>query len=247
MPFDLGYLLILLLQFGFAAHVLRSGRSPLWLLPIILLPVLGCAAYAVFALVPDALTSPGARRFADDMVSTVDPGRAYRERLREVELVGSVDSKRLLAEESLKRGLFREAVELYESAMGGPLGGEDPVLLYGLARARLLAGDGAGSEAAFDQLKALDPAAFNADAELDYARALALQGKNEQALKQYEHVLPRYPGAEARCRYGLLLQKLGETEKARRVFREIVDSVKGAPSYYRRRQREWVSIARKNL
>ena len=45
----------------------------------------------------------------------------------------------------------------------------------------------------------------------------------------------------------LLLQKLGQTDRAKRVFREIVDSVKGAPSYYRSRQREWLRIARQNL
>ncbi len=36
-------------------------------------------------------------------------------------------------------------------------------------------------------------------------------------------------------------------DRARRVFREIVESVKGAPGYYRRRQREWTAIARKNI
>lgn len=246
MPYGIG-IVVLFLQLAFGAHVVRTGRSLLWLLPIIFLPVVGCIAYAAFALLPDAFGSAGARRFADDVANSVDPGRAYREKKREVELVGSMQAKKALAEECIKRGRFQDAVDLYQSAMSGPLGAEDTSLLAGLARAKMLAGDGAGSEAAFEKLKAADPAAFNADAELDYARALALQGKNEEALRQYENVLPRYPGEEARCRYALLLQKLGQHERARRVFREIVDSVRGAPSYYRRRQREWVRIARRNL
>ena len=131
--------------------------------------------------------------------------------------------------------------------MDGPLGAQDTAFLHGLARAKLLAGDGAGAQEGFEALKRADPAAFNADAELDYARALALQGKNDEALAQYEKVVPRYPGEEARCRYALLLQKLGQTDRARRVFREIVESVKGAPGYYSRRQREWAAIARKNI
>jgi hypothetical protein len=247
MPIDLSYVVVLLMQFAFGAHVIRSGRSLLWLLPIIFLPVLGCIAYAAFALLPDAVGSQGARRFTDDVVNTVDPGRAYREKKREVEQVGSVDSKRALAEESIKRGFFKEAVDLYESAMTGPLGAQDTALLHGLARAKLLAGDGAGAETGFVALKAADPAAFSADAELDLARALALQDKNDAALAQYEKILPKFPGEEARCRYALLLQKLGDETRARRVFREILDSVKGAPGYYRRRQRQWVSIARKNV
>lgn len=245
--FSLGGILVLVMQFAFAAHVIRTGRSLLWLLPIIFLPVLGCIAYAVFAIVPDAAGSAGARRFADDVVNMADPGRGYREKKREVEMVGSVQSKKALAEECIKRGRFQDAVDLYESAMTGPLGAEDTSLLAGLARARTLAGDGAGAQDAFEKLKAADPAAFSADAELDYARALALQGKNDEALRQYEAVLPRFPGEEARCRYALLLLKLGQTDRARNVFREIIQSVKNAPSYYKRRQREWVNIARQNL
>ena len=42
---------------------------------------------------------------------------------------------------------FAEAVELYESAMQGPLGAADPALLKGLARAQMLSGDGAAAEA----------------------------------------------------------------------------------------------------
>jgi len=248
MPFfSLGGLIVLLMQFAFAAHVIRTGRSLLWLLPIIFLPVLGCIAYAAFALLPDTMGSAGARRFADDVANLADPGRAYREKKRDVEMVGSAQAKKTLAEECIKRGRFQDAVDLYESAMAGPIGAEDTSLLHGLARAKMLAGDGAGAQSAFEKLKAADPAAFNADAELDYARALALQGKNDEALAQYESVLPRYPGEEARCRYALLLKKLGQDDRARRVFREIVESVKGAPSYYKRRQREWVRIARQNL
>ncbi len=246
MPFGIG-LVVLIMQFAFAAHVFRTGRSLLWLLPIIFLPVFGCIAYAIFALLPDTMGSAGARRFADDVANMADPGRAYREKKREVEMVGSVQSKKALAEECIKRGRFQDAIDLYESAMGGPLGEEDTSLLHGLARAKVLAGDGAGAQATFEKLKEADPAAFNADNELDYARALALQGKNEDALRQYEKILPRFPGEEARCRYALLLQKLGQGERARRVFREIVESVKGAPSYYRSRQREWLRIARQNL
>ena len=176
-----------------------------------------------------------------------DPGRGYREKKRQVELVGSVDAKRGLAEESVKRGFFAEAIELYESAMQGPLGDADPTLLKGLGRARMLSGDGAGAEALFVKLKAADPAAFDADAELDYARALASQGKNDEAVAQYEKVVSRYPGEEARARFGLLLENLGQQARAQALFAEILKSVKGAPGYYRSRQREWVSIAKSHL
>ena len=239
-------IILLLIQFGFAAHVIRSGRSYIWILPIMFLPAIGCIAYLIFAVIPDMARSDTARRFADNAVNTVDPGRNYREKKRQVELVGSAQAKRELADECIKRGYFQDAVDLYQSALGGGFE-NDPAMLHGLARAKLLAGDGAGAQAAYEKLKAADPVAFSADAELDYARALALQDKNDEALLQYETVLPKYPGEEARCRYALLLEKLGQHERAQRVFKEIVESVRGSPSYYRSRQREWYRIAKSNL
>ena len=244
--FSYGFILTFLVQLAFAAHVIRSGRSYFWILPIMFVPWIGCIAYFVFAILPDMARSTTARRFADDVVNTVDPGRGYREKKRQVELVGSGQAKRELADECIKRGYFQDAIDLYRSAMQGGFE-NDPAFLHGLARAKLLAGDGAGAQAAYEKLKAADPVAFSADAELDYARALALQGKNDEAVVQYERVVPKYPGEEARCRYALLLENLGHHERAQRVFREIVDSVRSAPSYYRSRQREWVKIARQNL
>ena len=245
----------LLISLAVAYHAIRNGKSPMWLVGLalgsFLYPPLGTFAiwigYLVFAVIPDLLRSNSARRLADNVVNAADPGRAYREKLRNVELVGSVDSKRALAEECIRTGRFSDAIELYESAMQGPLGAADPTLLKGLGRARMLSGQGAEAEALFVKLKDVDPAAFDADAELDYARALALQNKNDAAVQQYEKVVARYPGEEARARFGLLLESLGQQARAQALFTEILKSVKGAPSYYRSRQREWVAIAKSHL
>jgi len=105
----------------------------------------------------------------------------------------------------------------------------------------------AEAEALFLKLKEVDPAAFDSDAELDYARALALQGKNDEAVAQYERVVSRYPGEEARARFGLLLESMGQQARAQALFQEILKSVKGAPSYYRSRQREWAAIAKSHI
>ena len=245
---------ILLIDLALAWHVIRSGRSPLWIMGMalasfvnVLALVAVWLAYLVMAVIPDLLNSHGARRFAGSVVNVADPGRGYREKKRQVELIGSVDAKRALAEESVKRGLHAQAIELYESAMQGPLGGNDPALLKGLGRARMLAGQGPEAEALFVRLKEVDPAAFDADAELDYARALALQGKNDAAVAQYEKVVARYPGEEARARFGLLLEQIGQTARAQALFAEILASVKGAPGYYRSRQKEWTAIARSHI
>ena len=242
-----GFGFILIIQLACAAHLIRSGRSYIWFLPIIFVPLLGCIAYVVLAVLPDMAGSRSARRFADNVSNMADPGRAYREKLRDVEMVGSANAKRALAEECIKRGRFQDAVDLYQGAMNGPLGDSDPALLRGIARARLLAGDGLGAVEAFEKLNQVDKAAFDADVELDYARALALVGRTEDALHRYESVVTRYPGEEARCRFAVLLKTLGQTERAQALFQEIVKSVRSAPGYYRSRQNEWYRIAREQL
>ena len=245
---------ILLIDLALAWHVIRSGRSPLWIMGlglasfISVLALFGLwIAYLAMAVVPDFMNSHGMRRFRGSVVEAADPGRGYREKKKQVELVGSVDAKRALAEESVKRGFFNEAIELYESAMQGPLGASDPTLIKGLGRARMLAGQGAEAEALFVRLKQEDPAAFDADAELDYARTLALQNKNDEAAAQYEKVVARYPGEEARARFGLLLESMGQNDRAQALFSEIIKSVKDAPGYYKSRQREWLSVAKSHL
>jgi hypothetical protein len=245
---------LLLVSLALAYHAIRTGRSPIWLVALglasffsILATFAVWGAYLVFAVIPDVWNSMGMRRFRGGMAHAADPGRGYREKKRQVEQVGSVDAKRELAEESLKRGLYVEAVALYESAMQGPLGEADPVLLKGLGRAKLLTGDGAEAERLFLKLRDVDPAAFDADVELDFARALEIQGKNDAAIRQYESVASRYPGEEARCRFALLLEKIGQEERAQALFREIDASVKSAPRYYRSRQNEWARIARQHL
>jgi hypothetical protein len=240
-------ILTLLVQLGCAAHVVRTERSWLWILPIILLPWIGCAAYLLFAVLPDAARgSRPIRRVTDDLANIADPGTSYSRKKRDAETIGSAQSKRVLAEEYIKRGRYGEAVELYESAMQGTLA-EDPALVHGLARAKLFSGDGSGSQLAFERLKELSPADFTPDARLSYARALALQRKNAEACAQYEALLPVYPGEEARCRYALLLQKMGDQARAQKLFRDAVGSQKDAPRYYRRREREWITIAKQNV
>jgi hypothetical protein len=246
-PFYGAGILTLLVQLGCAAHVIRTDRPWLWILPIMLLPWLGCAAYLLFAVVPDALRARRpVRRIADDFATVADSAASYSRKKRDVETIGSAQSKQIFAEECIKRGRYGEAVELYAGAMQGALA-EDPALFHGLARAALLLGDGARSQAAYERLKEVSPADFTPDARLGYARALALQDKNAEASEQYEALVPIYAGEEARCRYALLLQKMGEDGRAQKLFRDIVESQKDAPRYTRRRESEWLATAKQNL
>jgi hypothetical protein len=43
------------------------------------------------------------------------------------------------------------------------------------------------------------------------------------------------------------LQRCGQADKARETFQEILTRARRSPGYYRRAQRQWISIAKKQL
>ena len=227
-------------------HAVKTGRMFPWIYVIVFLPMVGCLAYLAVEVAPDLLRGSGSRRFASGVRAATDPNRGFRQAQRAAEMVGSVDSKRALAEQYMRRGQYGEAIALYEGLLVGQFS-EDPALLQGLARARFFAGDGQGAQDALDKLQKTDPSFISADEQLLYARALELQGKDGAALSAYKKVVPIFAGEEARCRYAMLLNKTGAVEQARSYFEEILKSLDGAPRHYRRAQKAWGSIARSAL
>lgn len=217
-----------------------------WLFIIIFLPLVGSLAYFAVEIVPDLMRSRASYRFNSNVRAPTNSFGSLKRAQRAAEMIGSVDSKRALAEQYVAHGNYAEAIALYEGMLVGQFK-DDPALLLGLARARFLGGDGAGAQASLDALQKSDPSFVSADAHLLYARALELQGKNGEALDEYKKLVRYFPGEEARCRYAMLLKKIGADAEARAMFAEIVKSLDGAPWHYRRAQKEWGGIARASL
>ena len=96
-------------------------------------------------------------------------------------------------------------------------------------------------------LREANPDFNSAEGHLLYARSLELQGKTEQALREYAALVAYYPGQEARCRFGLLLGQSGRGTEARKLFEEVCQSIDYGPRHQRRDQREWYDLARRQL
>ena len=124
-------------------HAIKTGRTQPWLMVIVFLPLIGSLIYLFMELIPDMMTTRQAHSVKRGLQNVTDPNREYRARKREVEMVGSADAKRGLAEEYMRRGMYADAADLYRSALTG-MHTDDPVLLYGLARAKFAQEDGAG-------------------------------------------------------------------------------------------------------
>ncbi len=97
------------------------------------------------------------------------------------------------------------------------------------------------------KIKAIQKEFKSQDMQLLLAENYDKKGEPQKALAEYEQLVPKYFGQEVRCRYALLLVKLGEKEKAKQLFTEIINHVRLSPKFYQRAQSPWVKIAKDNL
>lgn len=237
-------LLSVLLQIGCAVHVLRTGRSMYWLLLLLIGSYVAVAIYLIAEVLPDLRHSRGARRALRDARDRIDPERHKRLASRQLEVADTLDNRLRLAEESLNVGDFQQAVELYRSGLRGQYA-TDPHLMLGLARAQFGLELPAEARATLEALIAANPEFRSADGHLLYARALEACGDTDQALEEYVAVTQGFPGEEARVRHALLLKRIGRQAESDALFAESLKRADLAPKYYRRDQREWLEIARR--
>ncbi|HZF25373.1 MAG TPA: tetratricopeptide repeat protein [Steroidobacteraceae bacterium] len=241
------YLIVsLAIQVGLIVHVIRTGRNSLWIWAIALIPVAGPIAYIIAEVLPDLFRSRAARRATAAVRRSLDPERELRRYSSEVKISGNLDSRRRYAEELTSHGQFDAAIEAYRAALSG-LYEHDPQLLLGLARAQFGKTDFAAARDTLDRLIKQNPDFKSADGHLLYARSLESEGDLDKALEEYRALATYYPGAEARVRHGQLLKRRGDADGAHRVFSELLDSAQLAPAHYRKAQREWLDLARREL
>ena len=212
-------ILVILLQIFFAAHATRTGKDPIWLWVIILVPGIGCAIYFITQFGPDAASGTTARKAKNTLLRTVDPQREFRKRVEMLEISNTVENRTALADECAEAGMYKEAIELLKESLVG-VHETDPGVMERLVFVY-----------------------FEPDGHLLYARALEAQGKIEEAAQEYEILRSSYPGEEARVRYGQMLISTGENAKAIELFRESLKRAKQAPSHYRKKESDWLKIA----
>jgi hypothetical protein len=229
-----------------AVHAVKTGRAFWWLWIIIFVPGLGCLVYFIAEVLPDLHRSSAVRRAGGDLVTIVAPGRSVRKLEEELEVADTVNNRRALARGYLKAGRYPEAVELYRSCLKGVFS-DDVGLALELAYALFLNEEYDQAKQKLEELAGAKLGTHDDEHHLLYARTLEQLGHVDAALEQYEAIVRRSSGEETRCRYALLLEKAGQTERARGIFQEIIKRARRSPRYYRRAQRPWIQIARQHL
>ena len=239
-------LLHLMIAVSFAVHAMKTGRPQFWMYILLFVPLVGSLAYIFFELVPELATSRRARRVAGGIGEIINPDREWRRRHEAATRTDSVATKLALAEECERKGMWAEAITLYETAAQGVFA-DDATLLFGLARAQLGAGDAEAAENTLNRLRAAHPSTQNQEAHLLYARALEAQERNREARHEYDEVCGYYAGFEARTRYALMLLRLGEPSRARALFEDVVKAGTSRRIAVLESDREWLKVARANL
>ena len=239
-------LVVLLLDITLIWHAAKTGRLQPWAFIILGVPLIGSIAYIVIELIPDWYGGPGGRQARQRVANRLDPEKRYRELSDQLASADTIANRAALAAECVSIARFEEAEQHYDHILRLPMG-DDPN--YALAKAQAQHGRQrpADALATLDNLRERWPDFESAEGHLLYARALAELGRTDEALEEYHALVGYAPGAEARVRYGLLLDMVGRTAEARIVFNELLIQMRRAPKYLRDAQAEWLNIAEKQL
>ena len=227
-------------------HALRARQPYYWYMIIFALPTVGALIYFFMEVLPDLGHSRAVRAAALDIEKVVDPDKEIRQATTALAAANTAENKKRLAEACIAKGRFEEARRLYLSALDG-VHSDDPALLMGMARAQFGAKDYASLCETLDKLREVQPDFESPEGHMLYARAREALGDADQALVEYQALAGYCTGEEARCRYALLLQKVGQVEESRGVFAEVLRTVEASPKTYYRAQRDWYEVARRNL
>ena len=236
---------LLAAQIACFVHLVRHHRSFWWILPLLLFPLLGTAAYFFLEIWPH-LGVAGRERVVP-FGSAAGTGReSVRQLERLVEVTPTIENRTRLAGALLRKGATGRAVELYEGCLEG-FHAADRTLWYELAEAYHADGQ---LDRSLEYLRKLEEEGFRdyrERRELLYALALEARGEIDRAVPRLQQLVSRFPGQEANFHYARLLHAQGRDEAARVVAEGMLQRRRDHDARYRRREARWYEEAKKLL
>lgn len=240
MPILMG--LHILVALACAIHVIRTQRQMYWIFILFAFPALGSVAYLLTEVLPSAAGGPTGRKAQAAALKALDPGKEAREALIQVEISRTPGNLRRASMALLATNRAEDALVMAREAATGAFA-EDAAMMHTLALT--LFETGRFDEAA-DQLKAMQtahPTLRHPEAHLLYARTLEALGRIDEAGETYASAADHFPGPEARARWAMMLEHIGDHAAATARWREIVTAAKHAPKHVKRTHRRWLDMA----
>lgn len=239
------YSLVPLLQVLMAAHAIKTGRNWYWVWIIMGFPVVGAMVYFFVEVMPEANGANFTLNF-DSLLNLILPGRELKTLEAQVELTHTVENKMALASYYVRKNQPEKAIEIYQSCLQGSFQ-DNGDLLLDLSVAQYNAGRFHDAVATLQRLNDKKPAYEQIRRELLYARAIDGTGQTAEAKVLFEKIAEKYGGEEASCCLASILEKLGEKDRARAIYQEVVKRTKNLPYHHRKLQMEWIGMAKSGL
>jgi len=231
-------------QIACIVHIIRQGRSWLWIWLIIFVPAIGAVVYFIVEVLPDLRAGGRSRGVSLKLPET--SGRAIKRLQEKLEFTNTVENRVELARAYLAANRIEEATETIAPALKGVFK-DDPVLTLEMAEIHLRAGRPGEALAALDVLDRMGSRDGRQRRQILAARSLEALGRIDEAKAKFEESLGQGSGEEARCAFAQMLARQGEVASARRLFEEILQNAKRGGGTYRRFNREWIDRAKSDL
>jgi hypothetical protein len=238
------FLAILVAQVFFAVHAIRQGKA-WWLLILFFFPGVGVLVYFFAEYLPSVRSGGGLRSAGRQLARRLNPAAEVKRLEDEVALSNTVNNRLALADAYLHAGRGDDAVALVRTCLQG-IHEDDPRVLGALARACHAAGHMDEARDAMERLKR-QGTMLTASVQLLDARIAEDSGDVEGALRAYGVLARGAAGEEARCRYALLLKQVGREDEAYAVFEEMLRHARVSSGHYRREEKKWLDVARREL
>ena len=241
-----GYYLVPLIQILVAVHVIKTGRSWIWFWVILGFPLLGAAVYFFAEILPD-MKGQGFSGSWDNLLNDFVPGRELRNLQTGFEESDTVTNRKALAAYYLAHQEADKAVELIRGCLTGVFK-DDPDINLRYAAALVETGQFKEAQKILEFLAKKHPSYYLSQRELLTAKCLENLGQEAQALAAYaDYAGKNTAELEGWWRYGRLLEKSGQKEKARSIYLELLKKSKSLGSHHRRSQRVWIKAAKTSL
>jgi hypothetical protein len=219
-------------------HCVRTGRDSFWIWIILMAPGLGSVVYIALNIVPEIFGGKTARSVAKAARETLDPHREYREAKQACEETPTVRNQSRLAAAAMAMGHYAEAEALWRTAAQG-VHAEDPVLLLGLANARLELKRPAEALEVLEKLGKDEAHGRTPNAALALGRAYEDLGRLAEADGAYQWAAERMPGYEAMARYAGFMARHGRQAEAREMIADLDKRMANLKGNFRKEAQMW--------
>lgn len=239
------WIFVLTIHIIFLTHAIQTKRNQ-WIWIILLLPGVGPLFYFFVEVIPEIQSGDFIYETSNAIRSFINPIGKEQELEEKLKQADSLLNRYNLAQEYIKNGKHDKAILIYKEGLKGVYE-DDPETHLRLAEAYYLKEDYETAQKIIEKVKKKNPKFKPQPMQLFHIMIQEKLCEPDSVILLYEELIKPFKGEEAKCRYALYLEKIGQEEKAKEVFGLIIEKYRKSTKLYRTSEREWFRIAKSKL